>query len=78
MEYKPVMQKSQKRQQNYRHRKDLEVCIAYFIRKIKSEDPSDLQLLQKRLEELFKCIEEYTLLNNNKGETYETIHNKGC
>jgi len=69
------MQKSTKRQQNYRHRKDLEVCMAHFIHKIKSEDPSDLQLLKKRLEELFKCIEEYILLNNNKGENYETILN---
>ena len=76
MEYKPVMKKSQKRQQNYRHRKDLEVCMRHFIYKIKSEDPSDLQLLQKRLEELFKCIEEYILLTNNKGENYESIFNQ--
>ena len=69
------MQKNTKRQQNYRHRKDLEVCMSYFIHKIKSEDPSDLQLLKKRLEELFKCIEEYILLTNNKGENYETILN---
>lgn len=70
------MQKSTKRQQNYRHRKDLEICIAHFIHKIKAEDPSDLPLLKKRLEELFACIEEYILLTNNKGETYETILNQ--
>jgi len=69
------MKKSKERQQNYRHRKDLEVCMSHFINKIKSEDPSDLGLLKKRLEELFKCIEEYVLLTNNKGKNYETILN---
>lgn len=72
------MQKTTKRQQNYRHRKDLEVCMLHFMNKIKSEDPTDLELLQKRLKELFLCVEEYILLNNNKGENYETILNQRC
>ena len=38
-----LMDYQNKRQQNYRHRKDLETCMLHFINKIKSEEPTDLE-----------------------------------
>lgn len=62
------MQKTTIRQRNYRLRKELEMWISYLFHKIKTDDPSDLQNLKRKLEELEETIVEYIQLNRNKGE----------
>lgn len=67
------MNTTKTRQQNLRHRRDLENCIFYFIKKIKTTDPTDLEILQRNLNELFLCTHEYILLSNNKAKSFDQL-----
>lgn len=66
------MSSSKTRQDNYRHRLDLEIAIGHYLKQIKT-NPPDHPLLFHNLKELDLCIREYIVLNKNKGKTLKQL-----
>ena len=66
------MSSTKTRQDNYRHRKDLEICIGHYLKEIKTNPPDHFKL-KHNLSELELCIREYILLNKAKGKTLSQI-----